>query len=564
MVGILRSVNPLLNKDQIKNVLIRSASQNSNRDNVYGYGLPNAEVSVRDVLGVSNGQQLINRLTPLFSLYSHDGEDYFYTTKPQSAMAALHGELQPQPDLSTVNWRSMGKSVPGYSSFPKAGIWWTENPMASVYIFTTHNDPVNQGNELTPLYRLSSAGLNPSTGNQENVDHVYAVSQAEIDAYIDADYQLDGIEGYIYSKNQAQPEGTVRLYRKYNQAKDDHAIFPETELSSMVANGYSQNSLDEWIGYVYLNQDSDSDGLIDGFERIVGTGINNPDSDFDGISDGIEVNNYPYSDPRDFVPNLVSAEIVLKTSQPHWSQVSFSDQLAGTSLLFAQMQTFNGSDTAGMRMRNLSQTGVELFLEEEKSRDAEIGHANEDVGLLGLGEGEILDASGNVVGEAGSINSNTTNGGDWRTLTFSGSYTNPVLLMGMMTYNGGHASHLRLRNVSSSSAQYQIEEWDYLDGGHATENIAYIVVEQGAHVLVDGTTIQAGLATRNHTWGSVNFDNMGSLPVVFSQSQTYNGNQAIVTRHRNITATSFQVRLQEEEGNDGGHANEIVGYIVVQ
>jgi hypothetical protein len=49
--------------------------------------------------------------------------------------------------------------------------------------------------------------------------------------------------------------------------------------------------------YVYLNEDTDQDGLIDGFERIIGTDINNQDNDDDGISDGIEVNDYPYSDP---------------------------------------------------------------------------------------------------------------------------------------------------------------------------------------------------------------------------------------------------------------------------
>lgn len=64
---------------------------------------------------------------------------------------------------------------------------------------------------------------------------------------------LDGIEGYIYPKTVTQPIGTVRLMRKYNPARDDHAIFPETALSAMTAQGYTENSGSDWLGYVYPN-----------------------------------------------------------------------------------------------------------------------------------------------------------------------------------------------------------------------------------------------------------------------------------------------------------------------
>jgi hypothetical protein len=66
-------------------------------------------------------------------------------------------------------------------------------------------------------------------------------------------YKLDGIEGYLYPKTLPQPAGTVRLMRKYNPARDDHAIFPESQLSAMAAQGYTQNSGSDWIGYVYPN-----------------------------------------------------------------------------------------------------------------------------------------------------------------------------------------------------------------------------------------------------------------------------------------------------------------------
>ena len=298
IAGLLRSINPLLKKDQIKEALTKHASQHNAKDNVYGYGVPDAFASVKDVLGESDGQQLVNRVTPLFGLYSSAGRDHLYTTKPQMAMAAMYGALQPQPEIA-IQWdpNYYDAQVPGYSSFPKPGLIW-DIPLASAFILTTHTNPFNPNSELVPLYRLSRQTQH--SWNTRNVDHTYATQQSEIDAYITDGYQLDGVEGYIFPDNETQQLGTVRLYRKYNPNHDDHAIFPESKLSLMTSRGYTQDSHGRsWIGYVYPNQDSDGDGLVDGFERIAGTGISDTDSDDDGVTDGVEINNYPYGDPLD-------------------------------------------------------------------------------------------------------------------------------------------------------------------------------------------------------------------------------------------------------------------------
>lgn len=48
--------------------------------------------------------------------------------------------------------------------------------MASVYIFTTHNNPIEPTTELVPLYRLSYQG-NYTGNNPLNVDHAYATEE---------------------------------------------------------------------------------------------------------------------------------------------------------------------------------------------------------------------------------------------------------------------------------------------------------------------------------------------------------------------------------------------------
>jgi hypothetical protein len=59
----------------------------------------------------------------------------------------------------------------------------------------------------------------------------------------------------------------------------------------------------------------------------------------------------------------------------------------GKPSFFAAMQTFNGPDTATLRYRGLSARAVKVHVEEEKSRDREKQHANENVGYMALWDG---------------------------------------------------------------------------------------------------------------------------------------------------------------------------------
>jgi hypothetical protein len=52
--------------------------------------------------------------------------------------------------------------------------------------------------------------------------------------------------------------------------------------------------------------------------------------------------------------------------------------------LLAEMQSFRDGDPANLRYQNLRSTGVEVRVVEEQSKDAEVEHALEVVGYLGL------------------------------------------------------------------------------------------------------------------------------------------------------------------------------------
>ncbi|MCU7938911.1 MAG: hypothetical protein KZQ64_12285 [gamma proteobacterium symbiont of Bathyaustriella thionipta] len=195
--------------------------------------------------------------------------------------------------------------------------------------------------------------------------------------------------------------------------------------------------------------------------------------------------------------------------------------------------------------------------------------------------GQIYNLAGRVIGEFGRV----TTDEHWETVNLLQSYANglgepPVVVAKPPTHKGGDPSVVRIRNVTDVSFELQIQEWDYRDGGHLDENIDYIVMEQGNHLLKDGVEVQAKTiasvteeyvtrscgAGASHTDSkSINFGKVfPATPVVIASVTTYVGAQAVNVRAWDIDASSMKLSLQEEENNDGVHAAEEVSYIAIE
>lgn len=247
VLGLMRSINPLLHSGDISSYLFATSSNASAPDSTIGFGLINANAATTSVLTTTN------RLTPLFSLYSSGAYDYFYTTVPQMGAAASNGSLLPN-NGGTV-YAPVGTGLNSYTWFP--GTYAYAN--AQVWVFTTHTNPDNPSVELRPLYRLSYKCGDPlpfanpvCDQNWQHVDHFYSTDINEVNTYVaSAGYKVDGIEGYVYPYGYPQPPGTEALIRAYHSARDDHAIFPSSEYINMDAQGY--NASVAYLGYVYRN-----------------------------------------------------------------------------------------------------------------------------------------------------------------------------------------------------------------------------------------------------------------------------------------------------------------------
>lgn len=176
-----------------------------------------------------------------------------------------------------------------------------------------------------------------------------------------------------------------------------------------------------------------------------------------------------------------------------------------------------------------------------------------------------------AIGQAGSITTNSPGENDPITVTFDEPLTDPVIAL-TGTNNGGNQYTLRVIDIQHDSNgdatgfTFIIEEWEYHDGPHpATETINYVAIEEGVHTLPDGRVIEAGTTSATHATSSVSLaGDFDEPPVVLTSVMSENDTTTVDSDPLNITANGFDVRLQEEEAQDGVHAAETVGYIAVE
>ncbi|MDX1452650.1 MAG: cytochrome c peroxidase, partial [Oleiphilaceae bacterium] len=152
----------------------------------------------------------------------------------------------------------------------------------------------------------------------------------------------------------------------------------------------------------------------------------------------------------------------------------------------------------------------------------------------------------------------------WHTVTFDQAFPSaPRVVMGPPSYRGAQPAVVRVRNVTRTGFEFKIDEWDYLDGGHTSETLAYLAVMPGVHDW-NGMQVEAGqVDSVTHAWSTVRYSGgFASAPVVLSQQVSDNETQTTTTRLRNSGSTGFEVRVQEAEAL-GSHAAEQIHYIAI-
>jgi hypothetical protein len=252
VLGLIRSANPLRTASQVRSHLTAYGSNAGSWNTSWGYGVPNASQSVQAALGTNS------RITPLFVAHSPAGNaDYFYTVSPQMLTAAYVAKLWPTASNGSskqyYSYPADGNYVTGFD-YPPSGGFSPKQPItldnyrarARLKVFTTPKDA--SGVALIPLYRFSVTDAAQPT----LVRHFMAAGDSDA-ATVTADWKLDAVEGYVYPPNISQPAGTTKVLRRVSPTTLAYVIFPEADLATWTAAGYTAIHNIGVIGYAYTN-----------------------------------------------------------------------------------------------------------------------------------------------------------------------------------------------------------------------------------------------------------------------------------------------------------------------
>lgn len=169
-------------------------------------------------------------------------------------------------------------------------------------------------------------------------------------------------------------------------------------------------------------------------------------------------------------------------------------------------------------------------------------------------------------------------------VSFQQTFDVPPIVVALSDQRGGDSASIRISNVTTTGFDELIIEVDNFDGRHISQQVQYIAVEPGRHVLPDGTIIEAGFTNTSATQfgsgvaGTASFTNVSfskpftSTASVISQLQTFNSetrdvaNQASRPHITSLaiapSSTGFQLALERSQANSGPIPSvETVGWI---
>jgi predicted outer membrane repeat protein len=183
---------------------------------------------------------------------------------------------------------------------------------------------------------------------------------------------------------------------------------------------------------------------------------------------------------------------------------------------------------------------------------------------------------GNAIGEVVQI----TVGTDWQTINFANTYNNAVVFALAPSLNEVESAATRFRNIDATGGEIKLQETrlkinpetglpEANTSGHVNETVTLLVLEAGKHTLEDGTVIRVSelFTSKLYVKGfeSIGFSSgMTTTPSIFSQVQTYNGSDFIISRQRNPTTSGFDLTMQEEQADNLNHATETVGWLAIE
>jgi hypothetical protein len=243
-----------------------------------------------------------------------------------------------------------------------------------------------------------------------------------------------------------------------------------------------------------------------------------------------------------------------------WKYVKFPITFSQQPVVIPQLITEGETMTAAPRVRNVTTQGFEMKLMEEENADNV--HQAETVAWIAIEPGS--DTGGSRI-DAGIVN-NVTN--TPKTLTFSPAFpAAPSFLAALQSANEADPVVVRYQNLTAASVEFFLEEETSKDPEitHGNEKVGYVAFTPLQLLTDEGDYFigETGSVNINENWKTVLLSKQYNKPVVVFGGLLAGDNPATI-RVRNVTATSFEVRIQEWAYLNGTHPLTSAPYMVME
>jgi hypothetical protein len=245
-----------------------------------------------------------------------------------------------------------------------------------------------------------------------------------------------------------------------------------------------------------------------------------------------------------------------------WKYVAFPIDFDNVPVVLPQLSSEVEAQAAVVQLRNISTQGFEMrLMEQEASTGA---HQPETVAWLAMEQGTAYNTSFAL--ETGAVANASSSP---FALNFALSFTNPPsMVAALQTAHEADAASPRLLSVGQTSAQAYIQEETSRDAetAHAAEELAYLAFIPDTDITDENGDFvgETGSLNLTNAWAGFSMRHQYTKPIVIFGAASANDASPITIRVKDVTAESFQARLQEWTYQDGTHGVEHVGYVVVE
>ncbi|WP_156783706.1 hypothetical protein [Synechococcus sp. WH 7805] len=250
-----------------------------------------------------------------------------------------------------------------------------------------------------------------------------------------------------------------------------------------------------------------------------------------------------------------------------WQEIQLSGNYVNP-VVIASDPTRRGGDPAVVRLRNIDSNSFQIRLQEPNYKDGY--HTNETISYMVVEEGTWELSDGTKL-EAGSLSTNKLSTKGRETVSFDdafGSDDSLAVLSQTQTFYGSDWVTTRTDNITGDSFQVMMQEEERLNGGgHVTESIGWLAIEQGS--ATDGDTIIEGGVTADrftHKSATHSFDtSFSSTPTLLTKLDSFDGRDTANSRIRSVNANGFTALIAEEQSRDREiyHTTESISYLAL-